>query len=98
MMLAQSRPKSTAESIEKARLAISHRKEEWGVDGGWSYDFSSLGHTCATTHSGAKLELGDSDDTTTGDECDPHIGSAKRCNVLKAAADRVVQWRRVSGA
>lgn len=41
------------------------------MDGGWSYDFSSLGHACATS------------------ERDPHIGRAKRCNVLKAAANRV---------
>ncbi len=83
MLLAQTRPKTVSASVEKAAIAISRRRGEWGVDGTWSYDFSEFGYACsATSHSGAEPKLGDSNTEASG---------SVRGDVLNAALDRVLR-------
>lgn len=94
LLLAQNRPQAVSEVVEKAAVAISRRQGDWGVDGAWSYDFSKLGYACAaTSHSGAKPELGIDGDFGTHDvHRDSHNSScaSKRSDVLKDSVDRVL--------
>mmetsp|Transcript_11904 Transcript_11904/g.32183 ORF Transcript_11904/g.32183 Transcript_11904/m.32183 type:complete len:432 (-) Transcript_11904:92-1387(-) len=89
-LLAQRRPKTVSESVHKSAIAVSLRRQVWGVDGVWSYDFSKLGYACESSR--AETELSVTSAQVHGDSRSGGVAgaSASRC-VLKASLQRVLR-------